>query len=273
MIEDVFQKSAQDIPHRGVLRPRDFSEDFQFKHYIAPQGLEQYIDYIWIISWSFAPSVTRESLAILPNPQVNVFFSKEGAGIQDIFRNNRTYYATGEGCIAGVTFQPGGFHGFWPHDLSKLTDRVVVMREIFPQVDKRYASELVQFSPDDIHKKLELLLLSHPPMPDANIATIQQIITTIENDRTLTTTHAVATRFNKSERALQQLFQHYAGIGVKWVLLRKRVLDAAESTRQQALSDWLAVALNLGYSSQAHFITNFKRTIGMTPTEYLRFVN
>ena len=32
--------------------------------------------------------------------------------------------------------------------------------------------------------------------------------------------------------------------------------------------DWAALAYDLGYSSQQHFITNFKRVLGKTPVQY-----
>lgn len=36
--------------------------------------------------------------------------------------------------------------------------------------------------------------------------------------------------------------------------------------------DWAALAADLGYSSQQHFITDFRRTVGLTPVQYRRAV-
>jgi AraC-like DNA-binding protein len=37
---------------------------------------------------------------------------------------------------------------------------------------------------------------------------------------------------------------------------------------EHATPDWTAIAYDLGYSSQQHFITNFKREPGKTPLQY-----
>jgi AraC-like DNA-binding protein len=274
MSEKIFHKSAQIpiVPHRGVLRPRDFSDDFQFSHYDPPATLRRHVAYMWVISWNFEPGITHESLAVLPDPQVNVYFSKDGVGVQPIFEANHIYQASGQGCVAGITFKPGGFYGFWRHDISRMATETIDIRYIFPEVDERYAANLLRLAPDAIAQKLRILLLSKSLEDDANITLVQQIITAIERNQTLTTVDAVARHFHKSDRALQQLFHRYVGVGVKWVLLRNRVLNAIESSQEESASNWSFVAMNLGYSSQAHFITDFKRTVGMTPTEYRRYI-
>lgn len=267
MTHDVFQKSADQpaIPHRGVLRPSDFANDFTFVHYPPPTELTQYIAYIWVIFWDFPPGVVRTSPAVLPGPQVNLFFTNEGAGVQEVFRAYRTYTAKGCGKVAGIAYKPAGLRAFCARDTSVLTD-------IFPQVDVTYTKTLLAKEPNRIYDQLMLLLATRHPIYDKNIIKVQRIIEAIEQDNALNTVEAVARRFAKSPRALQALFQNYAGVGVKWVLLRQRLLEAAERIRFDSQLDWTAIAYDLGYSSQSHFITDFKQITGMTPAQYLRFI-
>ena len=50
--------------------------------------------------------------------------------------------------------------------------------------------------------------------------------------------------------------------------MRARMLDALEAAYKQDKTDWAAIAADLGYSSQAHFITDFKRATGQTPATF-----
>jgi AraC-like DNA-binding protein len=79
---------------------------------------------------------------------------------------------------------------------------------------------------------------------------------------------AVAAAYGKSERWLQQVFRDYLGIGLKWLLQRKRLLLAAAQIRESDEPDWIGIAYDLGYSSQQHFITDFRTVLGETPVQY-----
>jgi AraC-like DNA-binding protein len=78
----------------------------------------------------------------------------------------------------------------------------------------------------------------------------------------------VAKAFDRSERWLQQLFQDYVGIGLKWLLQRHRLLAAAQQIRDSDQPNYAAIAYDLGYSSQQHFISAFKHVLGKTPLRY-----
>ena len=105
------------------------------------------------------------------------------------------------------------------------------------------------------------------PAPDETIDAINAIIAAVETDE-LPTVAAVASAFGRSERWLQQVFRDYVGIGLKWLLQRRRLLAAAAQIRETAEPDWADIAYGLGYSSQQHFITDFKTVLGATPVQY-----
>ena len=73
-----------------------------------------------------------------------------------------------------------------------------------------------------------------------------------------------------SERSLQQLFQIYVGVGIKWVVMRARFLEVTKYARAQAKPDWATIALDFGYSDQPHFIKDFKKIVGFSPQQYIR---
>ena len=90
----------------------------------------------------------------------------------------------------------------------------------------------------------------------------------VEADETLSTVAEVANRTGRSERWLQQAFRDYLGINLKWLLQRKRLIAAAETIRETEEPDWAGMAYDLGYSSQQHFITDFRTVLGETPVQY-----
>ena len=71
-------------------------------------------------------------------------------------------------------------------------------------------------------------------------------------------------------RALQRLFREYVGVSPKWVINRYRLHEALEQIAAGGAIDWSALALDLGYFDQAHFIRDFRRLVGVSPGAYAR---
>lgn len=67
---------------------------------------------------------------------------------------------------------------------------------------------------------------------------------------------------------MQQLLQEYVGVGLKWLPQRNGLFEAARCIRESENSDWAAIAYDVGYSSQEHFIADFKDVLGKTPLQY-----
>ena len=201
-------------------------------------------------------------------PYVDVFVSLQQSGIQGTFRGKRTYVATGSGRIIGIRFRPGAFHAFWDGALADLQDKIMDIQQVFPQADNYYIEHLLTLEDELAINLLLGLLRAKRPQPDISIELINEIIVAIETDESLQTVAAVAKAFSRSERWLQQLFQDYFGIGLKWLIQRHRLLAAAKQIRETDEPNWAAIAYDLGYSSQGHFITDFKQVLGKTPLQY-----
>ena len=75
-----------------------------------------------------------------------------------------------------------------------------------------------------------------------------------------------------SLRSLQRLFTEYVGVGPKWVIQRFRILDAVAAAHAGAVTDWAALARELGFSDQAHLTRVFTQVVGTPPASYQREV-
>jgi AraC-like DNA-binding protein len=226
-----------------------------------------FIEHFWAIRWDGALGPYR-SEEVMHRPYVDVFLSAQESGIQGTFRGKRTYSAAGSGRILGARFRPGAFHAFWRGEMSDLQDKVIGLRQVFPWADSACIERVLALDDDAAVQALLSLLRLDPPQPDGTIELLNEIIAAVESGEGLGTVTAVAHAFGRSERWLQQTFKDYLGIGLKWLLQRHRLLAAAEKIRETAIPDWAALAYDLGYSSQQHFITDFKNVLGSTPRQY-----
>ncbi len=266
-MEEVLQKPADDYEPRGRLDPVGFGRHVRFHTYVPPADLAPFIEHFWTIRWDNVDD-TYYSEELMHRPYVDLFISAQQSGIQGTFRGKRTYVAAGSGRIVGIRFRPGAFYTFWDGALADLQEQIIDVQQVFPQADSGHIAHLL--TPDDqaVIADLITLLRALEPQPDANIALINAIITAIETDENLQTVTSVAKAFGKSERWLQQLFRDYIGVGLKWLLRRHKLLAAAQQIRNTDRPNWAAIAYDLGYSSQQHFITDFTQVLGKTPLQY-----
>ena len=266
-VKEILQKSAQIYKARGRLDPDEFDRHVSFHTYAPPADLALFIEHFWTIQWDKTGS-TYTSEEVMHRPYVDVFMSLQETGVQGTFRGKRAYVAAETGRVVGIRFRPGGFRAFWDGSLTDLQDKIIEAQQVFPQISQVYVQRLLLLEDEAIvHELTELLRAKHPKL-DNNIELINKIIAAVENDDSLLTVKAVGKASGRSERWLQQLFQGYVGIGLKWFLQRHKLLRAAEQIRENSDLNWVDLAYDLGYSSQQHFITDFKKVLGKTPLQY-----
>jgi AraC-like DNA-binding protein len=154
--------------------------------------------------------------------------------------------------------------------MATIAERSVPITTIFPEANATFHRTLLSLSDDqDVVMQLERMLRTKTPQPDPVIARITEMVTTIEKDQHLRTVAAVAHAYHMSERTLQQLFQTYVGVGIKWVIMRARFLEAVQHAYTSEKPDWTEISINLGYSTPSHFTNDFKKLVGMPPSRYV----
>jgi AraC-like DNA-binding protein len=256
--------------NRGILDPAGFNRHISFRIYAPSVDLSPFIEHFWSLSWDIADPHPYISEQVMHRPYVDLFFSRSESGIQCTFRNRRDYQAAGIDRIVGARLRPGAFHAFRHYSLAGLKDQTIDLQQVFPEADGEFAERLLSLDDGGIVEALTGLLLAQNPRSDPNIELVNDIIGAIEENDSLQTVKDVARHYQRSERWIQQLFQEYAGIGLKWLLQRNRLLGAAEQIRETDHQDFAALAYDLGYSSQQHFITHFRDVLGKTPLQYKR---
>lgn len=269
-----FQKSANTLqeltlPHPGIVHSDDFTTHFELHCYAPSPDLQPFVTHIWTqrtrqpLDPSHAPPIEIPS-----GPNAYLFFTPESAFIHHPAQHGFRYDPLKSNVIAGIKFHPGGLYPFLRGPMSALDANAFM--PLLAHTDTMFRRQLLGQSDEMIVSMLETLLRSAHPKNSKNLSLVGKITDALAKDDFLRTVSATAKAFNMSERSLQLLFQTHVGVGVKWVITRKRLLKAIEYAQQQPHLSWVEIATELGYSSQSHFSREFKEITGITPSEYLR---
>ncbi|WP_337099142.1 helix-turn-helix domain-containing protein [Paenibacillus sp. YIM B09110] len=265
----VLQKSAAGYKSLGQMDPAGFKHHIAFETYQPPAGLTPFVLHFWTIRWHNTTGQPYISEQVMHRPYVDVFVSLPESGIQCTYRDRRDYEAADSGRIIGARLHPGAFHAFRNGSLAGLHNGTIALQDIFADADQAFVERTLALDDAAAVGALADLLQARNPQEDPQIAIVGRIIEAIEKED-MQTVKEVAQWTGMSDRWLQQLFQDYVGIGIKWQLQRNKLLQAASSIRINDAPDWADIAYELGYSSQQHFISDFKRVLGKTPTQYKR---
>jgi len=268
-----FQKSAISIqelqlPHLGIITADLFDKQFELRCYKPSPDLQPFVVHIWTQRPKLPVNgPVKPPLEIASGPNIYLFFTPNSAFIHDAAKHVFAYDPTTSDVIAGVKFQPGGFYPFLRRSVSRPP---YTLTSVFPVADESFIKKLLSQTDAMIVHTIETLLRNHHPQDSQQLRLVTKIIDALVNDHSLQTVSATARAFGMSERTLQLLFQTHVGIGVKQMITRRRLLEAIARKQNHPHPVWAEIAADLGYSSQSHFSRDFKSTIGLSPSDYLK---
>src|SRR6478609_2462092 len=239
------------LDRRGILNPEAAARHFRLTRVAPSEDLAHLVDRHWSVEWDLDEPYTQ---LIVTHPSVNLAF--EGAGtIHGVPTRIFARELVGSGHVIATKFLPGAFHAFHPVPAHTLTDRVLPLGDVFPG-----------FAPTTF-AEIEEGLRAHGWADDPRITELVELHAWLLAEPGLQRVEQLARAAGYSERTLQRLFREYVGVKPKWVIERIRLHEAAERMAAGD-SDWPAMALDLGYFDQAHFIKAFKAVVGRSPADY-----
>jgi AraC-like DNA-binding protein len=207
----------------------------------------------------------------LPHPSVHLIF-EDGLGgqVSGITKGKFTRLLSGLGGVFAAKFRPGGFYPFVRTPVAGFADTTLSPGRVWGRDGDALERDVSSQAGDDGRMAvIEAFLRARRPEPDEHAALSGKVVETIASDRELRTMDDVARRFGLNPRTLQRLFARYIGVNPKWVIQRYRLHEAAEQLAAGTGSQ-SALALELGYADQAHFINDFKAIVGVSPAAYAR---
>lgn len=170
-----------------------------------------------------------------------------------------------------VQFKKGRAFPFLMEPMQKLTNLVVDAElAISPAMLSIREQLLETLTPGDKFQVLEQCLLKHyrtklqvNPFVDFAIATI----VTSPNQYSI---KQISAKAGYSQKHIIKLFKEGVGVTPKAFLKVIRFQKAIQQIEAQHTVDWPAIAYDCGFYDQSHFIADFKRFSGFTPSEYIK---
>jgi AraC-like DNA-binding protein len=261
-------------PPRGVLTTAlAGARRFRHERYHASPDLDRYVEHYWVVEWDLR-GLAPQRAETLPHPSVHLIFEQGGRSrIAGVARRKFSRLLEGRGGVFGVKFRPGGFQPFAGVAVSRFTDAVVRLDEVFGgaggALDRGVLGEGTDAGRVGV---VERFFRARLPAPDAAVGLVTEMVYAVAGDRAILKVDDLARRFDRNPRALQRLFSRYVGVSPKWVIQRYRLHEAAARLASGETVRQATLAHALGYSDQAHFVRDFKATVGVSPAAYARAV-
>jgi AraC-like DNA-binding protein len=256
-------------PPRGVLANAADGRYFHHERYYPSPDLAEYVEHYWAVEWD-VPSPTR--VETLPHPSVHMVFASGGRSeIRGPSRAKFSRVLEGRGAVFAVKFTPAGFHPYARVEASRFADAVVSLGHVFGTTGDALEQAILAEPTNAARIPIvDRFLRARRPAPDDNVPRVTQIVWTAANDRAILKVDDLVERFGLNKRTLQRLFERYVGVSPKWVIQRYRLHEAAERLAACGPDGHAELALQLGYSDQAHFVRDFKAIVGVSPAAYAR---
>ena len=253
---------------RGIVRPAAGLRKFRLDRFEPSPEVARFVDRYWLSTWHLPPG-EEHAQRVLVHPVINIVFNADAGQmlVSGVQRRTHTQVLRGHGSALGVMFRPGGFRPFLGQPVSTLTDKVLPLVDVLPQLaaampdgdaDERTAKQVDELLQD---------LVPAEPQPSETTTAWAELAV---RDRSLLGVDQLASAVGVGVRALQRAFQDHVGIGPKYVLRRYRLYEAGERAARAEDVDWGQVAADLGYADQAHLAREFTAAFGVPPDRYRR---
>lgn len=251
----------------GIVDPAKFDQALQIEYFGPCEQLRPLVAHYFVAHNKTDRAYVAST--VLSQPAVHLIFATGRSFVFGVATKKLSLVLSPLEKCAGIRFHPGGFYPFFRRSVSSFTEKSIPASVIFPEANDSFTADLLVKTDDGIADQLENLLLRQNAETDQKTILIASILAAIQERQELATTHEVAQAFGMSERALQNLFTTRVGVGLKWIVMRTRFLEAMERAHAQGTLNWAMVAAEVGYSSQPHFINDFKKIMGMSPRKYV----
>ncbi len=256
---------------RGVLRPAFSHGQFEHKRQAPQAALGAVVEHYWYVSWDLR-GLPAQQQATLPHPNVHLVVEQGQARIWGVHEGRFVRQLGGQDRVFGIKFKPSGFYAFYGKPLATLVNRsmdaAAILGDAAMDLAQRLADSDTGF--EALCAMADALLLQHLPALDPQAAAFNGLLAHIAQTRSIVSVDGVLRLSGLNLRSLQRQCHKYIGIGPKWVIQRYRLHEAIAQVQAGKSLSWAALALDLGYFDQAHFVRDFRKMVGMAPGEYER---
>jgi AraC-like DNA-binding protein len=238
--------------------------------YLASADLDGFVEHYWIVYWDLRGQPPRRA-AVLAHPSVHIVVGGGRAEVVGVTLGRFERVLEGRDRVFGIKLRPGACYPVTRTPASAFTNRSVPIAQVFGEAGARHA-RAVEAEPDEQRcvELAERFVRELSPVPDDGMKLARAIVEHAAAERTVLRVDQLVATFGIDKRALQRLFSRYVGASPKWVIQRYRLHEALERLEDGQRPDAAALAVELGYFDQAHFIKDFKALVGCPPGAYVK---
>lgn len=252
----------------GVLRHSPPPGSYRHTRHMPCRELANWVQHFWIETWDWGGAVPQRR-EVLPHPCVHLVFVPGRSRIFGVQLGRFVRELSGCGRVVGVKFRPGAFHPFLRRPVSGIADTSLPLGAVFTGAMEAEHEVFACREEAAMVKAASRFLIARLPPADPAVELACEIVGAIASDKNITRVEQLVARWGIGERSLQRLFKRYVGASARWVIKRYRIYEALERLRSNNQLDWAGFAQEIGYFDQAHFINDFRKLVGCTPTMYL----
>lgn len=169
--------------------------------------------------------------------------------------------------LLGVKFYPWTAHSIWGRTMKNFTDTCLSF-EILQDQKMEELAENIRFTPE-LKQKIALIekeILNR--LKNYKISALIPVIKQLLSDPKLS-----KPVYANSQRRLEQCFKEEIGISPKLFQRTVRVNHTIQYMLQEPKRSLTHLAYQMGYFDQSHFIRDFKKFSGLSPTQFLNLIN
>lgn len=255
---------------RGLVSSRTSGTRIDARLFEPPADLADVVEAFWYGRWDLpddAPHVTE----LLGDPSVHLVAERGEGRVVGVWTKRWIRRLEGRGLVRAAKLRPGAVRAFLDVEAAELTDRITPIGDVTP-LDP-VAFERALLDPEDHETAFRALAgLLRELRRDEERAEVRRAVRAagLLREVELFRVEELASRAGLGVRALQRMFRRHVGASPKRLLRRIRLQEAALRIERGEEPSLARLAVDLGYTDQAHLTRDFKAAVGKTPRELAR---
>jgi AraC-like DNA-binding protein len=221
------------------------------------------------------PTASSHLVFRFSDQPIHIFRSIEGPQ-GDVFRCGAVggirsaYYVKDvapSACTVGASLRPGACEALFGIPADELSERHVSLEDVWGKAARSLSEQLQE--PNDLERRLEILESSLAERLRCDLAIHPAVTHALNRFSTTVDIGKIVGETGYSHRHFIQLFRRSVGLSPRIYTRLLRFQTTLKHGIDKTRGRWIDVALEAGYSDQAHFNREFRELTGISPTEYL----
>jgi len=208
------------------------------------------------------------------DPEHKQWRTSKQAGIAGVKTRYNVLSTRRQECLMGVHFKPGGAYSVFGVPTDEFADMNLNLEDLMGYEGRQWGYYLAEMhSADERMRWLEKRMIERLQSRRALHPAIHYAVQVFHKNPGESSIQEVTDRTGLSSRRFIELFRRHVGTTPKLYCRIRRFQDVVQRLNTSVrIPDWCLFALESGYSDQSHFIRDFSRFSGLSPTAYFRVV-